>query len=320
MRSFWVCWGVMSRHRRGLGTGDWGLGKAGTRGVLPGSSPQGRREPKGTNRSVSPLLCLLLLSCWFSAAAADPPELSGRFEQGGLVTGRVAPGSQVWFNDRLLRVGSDGEFVFGFHRDDPPAAELRVRSLDGREQRYEYVVQQRTYPVQRIDGLPPAMVTPPKDVLERIQAENRRVAQARARDSELTGFAQGFVWPTQGRISSVYGSQRILNNEPRQPHYGLDIAAPTGTPVVAAADGTVRLAETDLYYTGGTIIIDHGHGVSSTYLHLSRLDVEEGQQVSAGQGIGAVGATGRVTGPHLCFRFNWFDSRLDPALLLPPGE
>ena len=136
----------------------------------------------------------------------------------------------------------------------------------------------------------------------------------------LYAFHEGFVWPVTGPISSVYGSRRILNGEPRQPHYGIDIAAPTGRPIHATAGGIVRMAEKDLYYTGGTVIIDHGHGLSSTYLHMSRLDVAEGDRVERGETIGAVGATGRVTGAHLCFRYNWFDKRLDPALLLPEDQ
>lgn len=270
--------------------------------------------------------CLLLasaLACT-AAAAAQPPDapriLAGRFEQGGLVVAEVPPGTRVWVDDRELRVSEQGRLVFGFHRDDPATVRLRLRAADGGETHYDYPVTQREYAVQRIDGLPGNMVTPPQAMLDRIAAENRRVGAARAEDRDFDGFSAGFVWPTTGRISSVYGSQRILNGQPRQPHYGIDIAAPTGTPIVATADGVVTLAEDDLYYTGGTVIIDHGHGVSSTYLHMSAVEVAVGARVEAGERIGAVGATGRVTGPHLCFRYNWFGKRLDPMLLLPPRE
>lgn len=250
--------------------------------------------------------------------AAEPAVLAGSWQQGALIVARVEPGSHVWFNGEPLRVAPDGVFALGLHRDAPPAAELKVRTPAGAEQRHEYVVAQRRYAVQHLDGLPDAMVSPPPAVQARIDDDARRVAEARALDRAATDFATGFVWPVNGRISSVYGSQRILNGEPRQPHYGIDIAAATGTPVRAAAAGVVQLADTDLYYTGGTLIVDHGAGVSSTYLHLSTLRVAQGEAVRAGQVIGAVGATGRVTGPHLCLRFNWRDARLDPQLLLPP--
>jgi murein DD-endopeptidase MepM/ murein hydrolase activator NlpD len=266
-------------------------------------------------------MLLLLSLLWSSSvlAAEDGPRiLQSAFEQGGLVVAEVAPGTRVWVEDRELRVTPEGRFVFGFHRDDPERVRLRLRRVDGSEVRYDYTVSQREYAVQRIDGLPEGMVTPPQEVLDRINRENRRVARARSDDSAFDGFSEGFVWPTRGRISSVYGSQRILNGVPRQPHFGVDIAAPTGTPIVATASGVVRLAERDLYYTGGTIIIDHGHGVSSTYLHMSELLVAVGDEVAQGELIGKVGATGRVTGPHLCFRYNWFEKRLDPKLLLPP--
>lgn len=252
-----------------------------------------------------------------SAPGARAPQLQGQWQQGGLIVGLAAPGAQVWFNDQPLRVLPDGHFAFGFHRDDPATARLRVRWSDGSQWQSDHAVLQREYDVQRINGLPKAMVTPPAAVLARVSREAEQVRMARLQDRPLPGFFQGFVWPAPGPLSSVYGSQRILNGEPRQPHYGVDIAAATGTPVVAVADGEITLAETDLYYTGGTIILDHGAGVSSTYLHLSRVLVQSGQQVRRGQKIGEVGATGRVTGPHLCFRFNWFESRLDPQLLLP---
>jgi murein DD-endopeptidase MepM/ murein hydrolase activator NlpD len=272
---------------------------------------------------VQTLLFLLasLLAGGVSGAddSALPTGLSfkGRWEQGGLVVGTARPGTQVWLGEQALRVAPDGRFVFGFHRDAPAQAELLFQLPDGERQRYRHAVIQRQYREQRIDGLPEGMVSPPADVQARIDREAAAVQAARLRDSAREDFAHGFVWPAKGKIKSVYGSQRILNGVPKQPHYGLDIAAPVGTPVVAAAAGVVALAEADLYYTGGTIMLDHGAGVSSVYLHLSKLSVKAGQTVRQGETIGAMGATGRATGPHLCFRFNWFDARLDPALLLP---
>ena len=266
------------------------------------------------------LRAVLLLCCCAAVtplAQAQSLKMDGQWEQGGLIVGRTDAGAQVWFNEQALPVSSDGVFVFGFHRDDPALASIRVRDAQGHEHTETHSVAQRDYPVQRIDGLPDKMVTPPKAVLDRIADDANRVKAARSHELPRTDFADGFVWPVQGPLSSVYGSQRVLNGVPRQPHYGVDIAVPTGTPIVASAGGVVEMADPDLYYTGGTVIIDHGAGVSSTYLHMSRLDVKPGQEVKRGQTIGAVGATGRVTGPHLCFRYNWRESRLDPQLLLP---
>lgn len=265
------------------------------------------------------ILCSLLVP---PLAAAQTLQIlpGSRFEQGGLVLGQVPDGARVWRGDEALAVDDSGRFVTGFHRDDPATVTLRWKTPDGETGARVFPVAQRDYDIQRIDGLPGGMVSPPQKVIDRIVAEAERVKAARAHESEAMGVFEGFDWPVTGRITSVYGSQRILNGEPRQPHFGLDIAAATGTPIRATASGVVRMADADLYYTGGTVIIDHGMGVSSTYLHMSRLDVAVGDRVAQGEVIGAVGATGRVTGPHLCFRYNWFDKRLDPALLLPQEQ
>jgi murein DD-endopeptidase MepM/ murein hydrolase activator NlpD len=174
----------------------------------------------------------------------------------------------------------------------------------------------RQWRIERIDGLPPRTVTPPPEVLKRIRREGALINAARARDSDAKDFAQGFILPAAGRFSGFYGSQRILNGKPRRPHYGLDIAAPVGTPVHAAAAGEVVLAETGLFYTGGTVVIDHGHGLTTIYSHMNSVDVNVGDSVAQGAPIGTIGATGRVTGPHLDWRINWFNVRLDPQLVL----
>ena len=230
-----------------------------------------------------------------------------------------APGAVAAFIDgRPTRVSADGLFVFGFATEAAPRAILEVRFGDGTARTQEIDVAQRTYRVERIDGLPAAQVTPPPEVLARIARENAAIGAVRALDSPVPWFAGGFIWPVTGRISGVYGSRRILNGQPRQPHYGLDIAAPTGTPVGAPAAGVIAMAEDDLYYTGGTIMIDHGFGVTSVFSHLSEVIAVVGAQVEAGGILGRVGATGRVTGAHLDWRVNWFEVRLDPALLVPP--
>jgi murein DD-endopeptidase MepM/ murein hydrolase activator NlpD len=179
-------------------------------------------------------------------------------------------------------------------------------------------IKPRVYDIQRIDGLAPRMVTPPESVLARIKRENAKIHAARMNDRAEPFFEKGWVWPAKGRISGVYGSQRILNGKARRPHFGVDVAAPVGVKVIAPSDGVVVLAESSLYYTGGTIILDHGHGLTSAFLHMSALAVKAGQRVQQGDLLGAVGATGRATGPHLDWRINWFDRRLDPALLAPP--
>jgi murein DD-endopeptidase MepM/ murein hydrolase activator NlpD len=265
-------------------------------------------------------LSLVLLLAVPRFAVAENVRLQGNFTQGGLVVGTAPPGSRVVLDGRAVRLSPDGRFVFGFGRDAAPDAELRIVAPDGAEEVRRLAIARRDYDIQRIDGLPPKMVTPPEDVLQRIREEGARVRAARAFDSAEIFFTQTFIWPAEGPISGVYGSQRILNGEPRQPHFGVDVAAPTGTPVFAPAGGEIRLAESDLYYSGGTVILDHGHGLSSSFLHMSRVDVAVGQRVVQGERIGAIGATGRVTGAHLDWRINWFEQRLDPALLVPPRD
>ncbi len=258
---------------------------------------------------------LLLLSL---PAAAGTLELEGQFIQGGLVLGRTDPGAEIRLDGRVLRVSPEGRFALGFGRDHGPEATVEARFPDGSREVRRLAVASRSYRVQRIDGLPPKMVTPDPAVLARIRREGALIAAVRRRDSPETWFAGPWAWPARGPISGVYGSRRILNGKPRRPHYGLDIAAPAGAPVVAPTDAVVALAEPDLYYTGGTVMLDHGHGVTSVYSHMSTVAVRAGQRVRRGDVIGTVGSTGRVTGPHLDWRVNWFKERLDPALLVGP--
>lgn len=221
-------------------------------------------------------------------------------------------------NGRPLRVSGDGGFVFGFGRDAPRRATLHVRHPDGSREALPLRVRPRRYETQRIDGLPGRMVTPSAEALKRIRRENSRIAAVRRLDTDRPHYRTGFVWPVVGTVTGVYGSRRILNGEPRRPHYGVDVAADAGTPVRSPADGVVALAADDLYFTGGTVMIDHGFGLTTVLSHLDSVDVGVGQPVRQGDVVGAVGATGRVTGPHLDWRVNWFDARLDPALLVPP--
>ena len=268
------------------------------------------------------LVCAVLAVLAFAgtAAAAGSLVLDGETVQGGLVLGRTDPGTSVIFDGRKLRVTPDGYFLIGFTRDADTTAALELRYADGSTRTETLAVRKRQFKIQRIDGLPPRMVTPPKEVLERIKRESRLIKAARDRDTPDPYFLKGWIWPAKGRISGVYGSQRILNGKPRQPHFGVDVAAPVGTPVIAPSDGVVTLVEKDLYYTGGTIIIDHGHGLSSAFLHLQDVTVKKGQRVRQGDKIGTIGKTGRATGAHLDWRINLFDARIDPALLVPPMD
>ena len=251
--------------------------------------------------------------------SAEPTvHLEGPRVQGGLLRGRVVPGSTVKFEGERVRVSKDGWFLIGFGREASPKAVLSVVFPDGRRQRFGLSVKSRKYRIQRIDGLPPGKVTPSKEELKRIRREVAQVKRARKIDDPRTDFLGGFRWPVKGIISGVYGSQRILNGQPRQPHYGIDIAAPRGTRVVAPAAGVVTLAHPDMYFSGGTMMVDHGHGLQSAFLHLSRFLVKKGQRVKQGQPIAEVGSTGRSTGPHLDWRVNLFSRRLDAALLVGP--
>jgi len=251
-----------------------------------------------------------------------PPGLNwkGDFSQGGLVIGMAQPGISLRLGGRDVPVAKDGRFVFGFGRDEATSVAFTVNHRGGQSETMQLRIAPQTYDIQRIDGLPPAQVTPPPALLERIKRENAQIAAVHQRNTPVQDFMQGWIWPAQGPVSGVYGSQRILNGEPRAPHYGLDIAAPAGSPVVASTDGEVVLAEKDVYYTGGTVIIDHGMGVNGAYSHLQTVTVKVGQRVKQGQQIGTVGATGRATGPHLDWRVNWFDVRIDPQRLLPPKQ
>lgn len=247
------------------------------------------------------------------------PASAASYAQGMLVTGRVPPGTRLALDGRALRVGPRGEYAYGFGRDHGPEAVLTTIPPGGRPEAQRLSVAKREWQVQRLQGLPGAMVTPPPDTMERIRREREHLAALRRTDSPEPHFAAGFLWPATGRISGVYGSQRILNGEPRAPHLGLDVAVPVGTPLRAAAAGRVLLAM-DLYFTGNTIVLDHGFGVQTLYAHMSRLDVAEGEMLAAGQGIGLSGATGRVTGPHLHFGMNWFATAVDPASALPAAQ
>ncbi|WP_039956252.1 M23 family metallopeptidase, partial [Xanthomonas graminis] len=249
--------------------------------------------------------------------SADPRSVfPASASQGALVIGKVAPGSRVQYAGRTLRVSGYGSVVFGIGRDERGPLRLVVQRADGGSESIDIAVTPRDWPLERVNGVPPKTVNPPPAIAARIKREQAQVTAARDRDDDRTDFAAPFIWPVQGRISGRFGNARVYNGQPGAGHSGMDIAVPTGTPVKAPAAGVVTFAAPDLYLTGGTVLLDHGYGVSSNFLHLSRIDVKVGDRIAQGQVLGAVGATGRATGPHLHWGMNWFDVRIDPLLVL----
>ncbi len=255
----------------------------------------------------------------FCAFAAEPYTLRGALEQGGAVFGHTVPAASVKLDGRKLLLTAAGDFVFGFDRDAGPDAELHV-TVPGRPEVVRHLsVRARHWDIQRIDGLQPGLVNAPPEVEQRIAAEAKLIAAAHAQDTPIDGFSKGFEWPAHGRISDAFGGQRILNGTPKQPHSGVDVAVPTGTPVHAPFAGVVTLAEPDLYFGGGTVIVDHGHGLFSALMHLSKLLVKPGDQVRRGQVVALSGSSGRATGPHLHWSLFWFDAHLDAQRLFGPA-
>ena len=258
--------------------------------------------------------CLIFILFLFNTSHAV--EFIGDFKQGSFILGKTDPNSKVYIDNRKVRVSSDGYFAFGLDRDRKNNVLIKVNN--GMETKLiEKKVFKRKYKIQRIDGLPPKQVTPPPEVYERIKKDNILIGKARAIDSKLVFFKDKFIYPIDKYIiTGVYGSQRILNGKPRRPHYGIDFHAPEGTPVKSMMDGVVTLVENDMYFTGGTIIFDHGHGVSTLYMHMKDINVKKGQKVKKGEVVGTLGQSGRATGPHLDIRLNWFEVKLDPASVL----
>lgn len=259
-----------------------------------------------------------LLGCVLAfTARAGLVELDGDWVEGNLIVGHTEPGASVEFKGEPVMVADDGFFVIGLHRDENEPVELQVTSADGEQQEvFEFAVTQREYNIQRVEGIAQNIMEPSAEDQERIYADWLMTQEARSVRSDAREFLADFQWPVRGPISGVYGSQRVYNGVPGTPHYGLDIAVPTGTPVKAPAAGRVILVSPDMFYSGGTVVLDHGHAVSSSFLHMSKVLVEKGQWIEQGEVIGEVGATGRVTGPHLDWRMNWADSRIDPVFFL----
>ena len=252
-----------------------------------------------------------------ASAASSISTLPQTVSQGGLVVTSLPPGSHLSLFGTPIHVGADGTAVLGAGRNENGPLLVALTYPDGHTETISITVTPRDWPIERVDGVPAKTVNPPPELAARIQREQAGVSAARERDDSREDFLSGFIWPVQGRISGRFGNQRVYNGEPKAPHSGMDIAVPIGTPVKAPAAGIVTFAQPDLYLTGGTILVDHGFGLSSNFLHLSKLEVSVGQRVKQGQIIGLSGMTGRASGPHLHWGFNWFGTRLDPLLL--PG-
>ena len=258
---------------------------------------------------------VFLIITFLTTTQLNAVEFKGKFIQGHYIVGVTDPSSKIIIDKKDVKVSEDGYFVFGIDRDRK--FDLIITKINnGKKEKIIKKVLKRKYNIQRIDGLEESKVTPPESVYKRIKKENNKIGEARAINSDLPFFKNQFIMPVEGIISGVYGSQRILNGKPRWPHYGIDIAAKKGTMIKSSGSGVVTMAEDDLYYTGGTIIMDHGHGISTIYSHLETVLVSVGDKINKGDLIGTVGSTGRSTGPHLDFRVNWFQTRLDPMSIL----
>ena len=242
--------------------------------------------------------------------------LKGELTQGSAVRGKIPGNSQLWLNGQVIKTTPEGEFFIGFGRDAELVQILTLKQADAEPVQESLRLTKREYRLQEVNGVPQKTVTPKPENLARIQAENALIAAARAIDSEHRFFLETFIAPMDAAISGVYGSQRIYNGIPKRPHFGVDYAGPVGAPVYAPASGKVTMTHADMFYSGGTLIIDHGYGVSSSFLHLSEILVEQGQVVKQGELIAKVGKGGRASGPHLDWRINWFDVRIDPLKVL----
>ena len=242
-------------------------------------------------------------------------DLEGYFIQGGYVKGKTSSKIKIKFENRDVYLGNKNKFILGFGRDYSEVANLKF-NIDNKWINKTLKIKKNKYKIQKIDGLPKKFVSPPKEIYERIIRENKLIAKVRSLNSKIDYTFQDFVLPANGIITGVFGSQRILNNKPRRPHYGIDIAAKKGSKVISPTDAIVRLSEKDLYFTGGTIMLDHGHGITSVYSHLSKVLVKKNDKIQKGDVIGLIGSTGRSTGPHLDWRINWFDQRLDPMMFI----
>lgn len=243
-------------------------------------------------------------------------QLSGEIKQGGLVVGKTDAHNQVTLNDKVLPVSKHGDYVFAFSRDDKTKYTLTVISPTGKIETKIFTPSKRDYKISRVEGISKKIMNPNKKANIRAGEDRMAMVKVRKISSDLTDFSQGFIAPRSSRITGVYGSQRFYNGIAKNPHFGVDYAGQIGAPVKAPASGTVLLWVPDMFYSGGTLVIDHGHGITSNFLHLSASMVKTGDKVKQGDVIAKVGNSGRVTGPHLDWRMNWHKVRFDPQLAM----
>lgn len=261
-------------------------------------------------------ISILLALASISAQAESLFTLKGKPQQGAMIIGKTLPGAQVYLDEKSLTVSALGDFVFAFGRDEEGSRTVKVVVPNGQAEQQQINIAKRDYQVQKITGIAKKYVEPDPEIVKRTRKEAALVKKARADKSDRLDFLRGFMIPVDGPVTGVYGSQRYFNGKPRRPHFGIDYAAPVGTPVHAPVSGRVTLVHNDMFYSGGTLIVDHGQGVSSTFIHLHKILVKVGDEVKQGQVIAQVGKSGRATGAHLDWRINWGDVRVDPQLVL----
>ncbi|MBJ57859.1 MAG: peptidase [Rickettsiales bacterium] len=246
-------------------------------------------------------------------------DLNGSFIQGGIAYGKVNNTTKVFFDSKVVPVSRDGSFIIGFSRDNKPSSTIKLIYDNGKVDKKLITIKKRNYKIQRINNIEKKKVTPPENYYKRIKNESILVKEAKKIFFDFPYYKRGFEMPVQGIITGVYGSQRILNGETKRPHYGIDIANKEGTVILSPSDGVVVLSEKDLYFSGGTIIISHGMGLTSSLLHLSKILVSVGDIVKKGDEVAYMGSTGRSTGPHLDWRMELRGVRIDPEIVLGLG-
>ena len=258
------------------------------------------------------ILFWLILFIPFNLFAQDFPDIFGCFCEGGIITGRVESKDQViTIDDKRIRVSEDGDFIFAFGRKFKESITISVNGINKK-----YEIKDKKYKKEIIRGLPSRKVEPNKEDIKKIKSDQKKIKLVKRVGETKKLFDKTFLIPVDGRISGVYGSQRILNSKPRSTHKGIDIAAPKGTKIYAPSTGRITLIEEDMFFTGKTVIVDHGMGLISIFAHLNSIYIRPGQFVEKGMEIGEVGMSGRATGPHLHWGVYLENTSVDPMALL----
>ncbi len=257
------------------------------------------------------LILLIIFVFPLNLKAETFPKIFGCFCEGGLITGNIKDGNILKIDNKQIEVFEKGRFIFAFGRKYKEKIKIEVNNKVE-----EFAVLKKKYKIENIKGLPRKKVEPSKEDLKKIISDANKIKEAKKIGYRTRFFNEKFILPSKGRMSGFYGSQRILNSKPRRPHAGIDIAAREGTSVVAPSSGIVKLVEKDMFFTGNTLIVDHGLGLISIFAHLKEVFVEKGENVFQGKKIGSIGMTGRATGPHLHWGVYLNDKSVDPEVLL----